>query len=184
LTLFCQYLLRYPAGLDSTAAADTMYTIPFKIQAAFIGTLLLLASLPAHAQLPTPSRTIYKCEVAGKIAYTDVPCLGAKRLDVVPARGVDKLSGTSRVGATVAREYQQEGMARALKPLLGMNEQQYATAVRRQALDARAQRECRALEAAIVDHERMEEHGLARESKETLAQDTLSLRQRYHELRC
>lgn len=162
-----------------------MYTIPFRIQAAFTGTLLLLlASLPAHAQLPAPSRTIYKCEVAGKIAYTDVPCLGAKRLDVVPARGVDKLSGTSRVGATVAREYHQENMARIWKPLLGMNEQQYATAVRRQALDARAQRECRALEAAIIDHERMEEHGLARDSRETLAHDTLSLRQRYHELRC
>lgn len=104
-----------------------MYTIPFRIKTAIGGKLLLvLASLPAHAQLPAPSRTIYKCAVAGKIAYTDVPCLGAKRLDVVPARGVDKLSGTSRVGATVAREYQQEGMARALKPLLGMNEQQYA----------------------------------------------------------
>ena len=162
-----------------------MYTIPFRIQAAFAGMLLLLlASLPAHAQLPAPSRTIYKCKVAGKIAYTDVPCLGAKRLDVVPARGVDKLSGTSRVGATVAREYHQENMARIWKPLSGMNEQQYATAVRRHGLDARARRECRALEAAIVDHERIEQHGLARESRETLAQDTLSLRQRYHELRC
>ena len=162
-----------------------MYTIPFRTQAAFTGTLLLLlALLPAHAQLPAPSRTIYKCEVAGKIAYTDVPCLGAKRLDVVPARGVDKLSGTSRVGATVAREYQQEGMARALKPLLGMNEQQYATAVRRHGLDARAQRECRALEAAIVDHERIEQQKPARQSRETLAHDTLNLRQRYHELRC
>ncbi|MEF9926678.1 MAG: hypothetical protein RR804_02490, partial [Massilia sp.] len=91
---------------------------------------------------------------------------------------------TSRVGATVAREYQQEGMARALKPLLGMNEQQYATAVRRQALDAGAQRECRALEAAIVDNECIEQLGPARDSRETLAHDTLNLRQRYHELRC
>ncbi|MEM8511747.1 hypothetical protein RCH14_001047 [Massilia sp. MP_M2] len=162
-----------------------MHTIPFRIKAAFTGNLLLLlALLPAQAQLPAPSRTIYKCEVAGKIAYTDVPCLGAKRLDVVPARGVDKLSGTSRVGVTVAREYQQENMARALKPLLGMNEQQYATAVRRHGLDAGAQRECRALEAAIVDNERIEHQGPARESREALAHDTLSLRQRYHELRC
>ena len=161
-----------------------MYTIPFRIQAAIAGKLLLLASLPAHAQLPAPSRTIYKCEVAGKIAYTDVPCLGAKRLDVVPARGVDKLSGTSRVGATVAREYHQENMARIWKPLSGMNEQQYATAVRRQALDAGAQRECRALEAAIVDNERIEQLGPARESAKALQHDTLNLRQRYHELRC
>jgi hypothetical protein len=162
-----------------------MYTIPFRIQAAFTGTLLLLlASLPAHAQLPAPSRTIYKCEVAGKIAYTDVPCLGAKRLDVVPARGVDKLSGTSRVGATVAREYHQENMARIWKPLLGMNEQQYATAVRRHGLDARAQHECRTLEAAIVDNERIEQQKPPRESRDALAHDTLSLRQRYHELRC
>ncbi|MEW7848675.1 hypothetical protein AB2N08_08245 [Massilia aurea] len=146
--------------------------------------LLALSALPAHAQLPAPSRTIYKCNVAGKIAYTDVPCLGAKRLDVVPARGVDKLSGTSRLGADVAREYHHENMARIFRPITGMNEQQYATATRRYALDASAQRACRALESAIVDNERSEQESSAGAPMESLRRDTFSLRQRYHELRC
>lgn len=55
------------------------------------GVLLMSTTLPGHAQLPAQSRTIYRCEVNGKIACTDKPCLGAKRLDVVPTRGVDKL---------------------------------------------------------------------------------------------
>jgi len=159
--------------------------IPTRIEAAVIGSLLLLlVAMPGHAQLPTPSRTIYKCETGGKIAYTDIPCLGAKRLDVVPARGVDRLSGQSRVGADVARELQQEHFARAIKPISGMNEQQFATATRRYRLDARAQRECRTLEAAIVDNEQREQRRGAREPVESLHRDTLSLRQRYRELGC
>jgi len=162
-----------------------MHTISLRIAAAVAASLLLTVScLPVHAQLPAPSRTVYKCELAGKIAYTDVPCLGAKRLDVVPARGVDKLSGTSRVGADVAREYHRENMARAFRPITEMNEQQYATATRRYALDASAQRACRALEAAIIDNERSEQQSHASEPLESLRQDTLSLRQRYRELRC
>lgn len=143
-----------------------------------------MLALPGHAQLPAPSRTIYKCEVNGKIAYTDEPCLGAQRLDVVPTRGVNKLSGQVRTGADVAREHRQENLARAIKPLSGMNEQQFSTQVRRHQLDAGAQRECRVLEADILDNEALERRGGARETVASLQQDTLALRQRYHKLRC
>jgi hypothetical protein len=47
--------------------------------------------------LPAPSRTVYKCEVGGKVTYSDSPCLGATRIDVEPTRGVSKLSGSQRV---------------------------------------------------------------------------------------
>lgn len=149
-----------------------------------VATSLLVLALPGHAQLPAPSRTIYKCEVNGKIAYTDEPCLGAQRLDVVPTRGVDKLSGQVRTGADVAREHYRESMARAVQPLTGMNPQQYSTQVRRHQLDAGAQRECRVLEADILDNEALERRGGARETIASLQQDTLALRQRYHKLRC
>ena len=143
---------------------------------------LLLLTLPGHAQLPAPSRTIYKCEVNGKIAYTDEPCLGAQRLDVMPTRGVNKLSGQTRIGADVAREHRQEGMARAFKPLTGMNEQQFATETRRYRLDASSKRECRTLEAAILDNEQRERSG--RGMVNALEQEILELRQRYHKLGC
>jgi hypothetical protein len=133
--------------------------------------------------LPAPSRTIYKCELDGKIAYTDEPCLGAQRLDVMPTRGVDKLSGQTRIGADVARERRQEGMARAFKPLTGMNEQQFATETRRYRLDARSQRECRTLEAAILNNERRERSGM-RDMERAQQQEILELRQRYRKLGC
>ena len=133
--------------------------------------------------MPAPSRTIYKCEVDDKIAYTDKPCLGAQRLDVMPTRGVNKLSGQTRIGADVAREHHQEGMARALKPLAGMNEQQFATETRRYRLDGRSKRECRTLEAAILDNEQRERSGM-RDTVDVLQQEILELRQRYHKLGC
>lgn len=141
-------------------------------------------ALPSQAQLPAPGRTIYKCDVGGKIAYTDEPCLGAQRLDIVPTRGLDKLSGQVRTGADVAREQRQENLARAIKPLSGMNEQQFATHVRRHRLEAGAQRECRTLEAALVDNERREREGGAREAMVSLQHETLALRKRYRKLGC
>lgn len=148
------------------------------------GLLLAFAVGIVHAQLPSPGLTIYKCESNGKVAYTDQPCLGAKRLDVVPNRGVDRLSGARRIGADVAREEHREQIARALRPLTGMNEQQFATETRRYQLGTNAQRECRSLESAILDNERMEQRAAGRGVMESLQRDTLSLRQRYHELRC
>lgn len=148
-----------------------------------IAVSLLLLALPGQAQLPAPSRTIYKCEVDGRIAYTDKPCLGAQRLDVMPARGVNKLSGQARIGADVAREHRQEGFARAFKPLTGMNEQQFATEARRYRLGAHSQRECRTLEAAILDNEQRE-RSEARDMVDALQQEILELRQRYHKLGC
>ncbi len=45
----------------------------------------------AHGQtLPPASRTVYKCEVNGKAVYSDSPCLGARRVDVTPKRGLDR----------------------------------------------------------------------------------------------
>lgn len=164
--------------MPTTSFTLTRTRTPYAV--AFI---LLLLTLPGQAQLPAPSRTIYKCEVDGKIAYTDQPCLGAQRLDVMPTRGVNKLSGQTRIGADVAREQRQQGMARAFKPLTGMSEQQFATETRRYRLDARSKRECRTLEAAILDNEQHERSG-TRDMMDALQQEILELRQRYHKLGC
>jgi len=166
--------------------AENIIITPARITAVGIvaGSLLPLLAVSANTHLPSPSQTIYKCEVHGKVAYTDEPCLGAKRLDVVPGRGVDRLSGTKRIGADVAREQRRDQMARALQPLTGMDEQQFTTATRRDKLGAQEQRECRTLESAILDNEEVERDVGARALMESLQQDTLSMRKRYRELRC
>ena len=49
---------------------------------------------------------------------------------------------------------------------------------------SRLQHECRYLKAAIRDNEQLEQRSSARGLIESLGQDTLSLRQRYRQLRC
>ena len=77
---------------------------------------LLSFGFHAHAQKP-----VYRCETAGKVSYSDAPCVGAKEIDATPTQGMDKMTGTSRKGADVRRDEQNAVMADALKPLTGMN---------------------------------------------------------------
>lgn len=68
---------------------------------------------PQPGSLRQPSRTVYKCEAAGKVTYSDEPCAGAVRVEVEPTRGLNKSSGSERTGADVARERRREGIAEA-----------------------------------------------------------------------
>lgn len=153
------------------------------VGAALMASFLPIAVVWAQTQLPAPGRTIYKCQVNGKFQYSDEPCIGAQRLDVVPTRGMDRLSGSARTGRDVAREIYSEQMAQALQPLSGMSTSQYATYSRRHRLSAESQRECRQLEPAILALEKAEQrsHGHA---VQTIQQDLLVLRKRYKTLAC
>jgi hypothetical protein len=97
-------------------------------------------------QLPIPSRTVFKCNQAGKTIYYDSPCLGAEKTDIEPTRGADSASGRKLIGAGVRHEQHRELMAEALKPLTGMDAKQLDTCGRRMKLPQHAQRECADLE--------------------------------------
>lgn len=45
-------------------------------------------------------KTVYRCESAGKVAYSHEPCVGAREVDTTPTQGLDKMSGHSRKGRT------------------------------------------------------------------------------------
>jgi hypothetical protein len=149
---------------------------------AVLGMSLLVAS-SALAQLPAPTRTVYKCQIEGKLRYSDEPCVGAQRIDVTPTRGVDRLSGTSRIGNDVAREIRSEQLAKALAPLSGMNAAEFATTSRRSQLSAAAQSECRQLEPAILASEK-EERSAAGANVQSTQQELFILRKRYKTLGC
>lgn len=148
-----------------------------------LGSQLACAVAPAQAQLPAPGRTIYKCEMKGKVEYSDEPCIGAKRLDVVPTRGMNRLSGTTRTGTDVAREIHTEQMAQALRPLSGMSGSEYVTFSRRHRLSAESQRECRQLEPAILGLEQAEQRSRGTVMP-LLQQELLVLRKRFKTLGC
>lgn len=158
------------------------HTSPFR--RALLACLLIYSPAFTHAQsLPAPSRVIYKCEVAGKIAYTDEPCLGAKRLDIEPSRGISKLSGKQLIGADVEREVRRELMADALRPIAGLDRKQYATLIRRANLGGAAKVECDMLDQSIPRTEAMENAALP-EARPVIQRDLLALRKRFRELPC
>ena len=144
---------------------------------------IFLPHAAAQSQLPAPNRTIYKCQVKGKVSYSDEPCVGAQRLDVVPTRGADRLSGARKTGSDVANEIRSEQFAQALAPLTGMSPSQFATASRRHHMDAASQGECRQLEAVILASEQAERRAGAG-MMESIRQDLYSLRKRYKKLGC
>ncbi len=118
---------------------------------------LAFASTQAYSQKLAPtSRSVFKCEVAGKVVYSDAPCLGAQKIDVEPTRGLSKTSGREQVGNDVRHEQYREIVADALRPLTGMDAKQLDVQGRRMKLTPDAQRECRRLDAEIPIAEKQE----------------------------
>ena len=111
-----------------------------------IAIYLLAASAATAQSLPPPSRTVYKCEQGGKIRYSDAPCLGAKKVDVEPTRGLNGSSGKELMGQDVQRERQREAFAEGLRPITGMDPGQLARAGRRSKLLPETQRACQHLD--------------------------------------
>ena len=145
---------------------------------------LLVLSLAAFAQkLPPPSRTVYKCEADGKVVYSDSPCLGAKKVDVEPTRGLNKATGTEKVGADVRAEQTNELMANALKPIFNETPEQRAKRHRRAKLSPNAQERCASLDGQLPVAEDKERQSTGAELATTQKQ-LLNSRREYKELQC
>jgi hypothetical protein len=145
-----------------------------------IGCILFIAAdtLSFAETLPAPSRSVYKCSANGVTSYSDAPCLGAKRIEIEPTRGVGK-----KEGYDIQRERYREMFAEAVRPLTGMDGKQLDIQGRRMKLSAHAQHECRALDAEIPGAERGEA-GASREQLEVIKTSLFNLRRRQRELRC
>jgi len=145
---------------------------------------LLAVLLPAIAQkLPAPSRTVYKCEADGKVVYSDSPCLGAKKVDVEPTRGLNKSTGSERVGADVRTERHNEQVAEALKPIFNETPEQRAKRHRRAKLKPDARQQCARLDEQIVALEG-KEAGAAGSGLASAQRQLLDLRTEYRSLQC
>jgi hypothetical protein len=108
-----------------------------------------ITQCPWAQTLPPPTRDVYRCELGGHVTYSETPCLGAKRVDVTPTRGLNKSSGVERTGPDVRAERLQEDMATALKPIFGETAAQRAQRHRRAKLHASARQRCQQLDNAL-----------------------------------
>lgn len=145
---------------------------------------LAFASTQAYAQkLPSTSRSVFKCEVAGRVVYSDAPCLGAQKIDVEPTRGLSKTSGREQVGNDVRHEQYREIVADALHPLTGMDAKQLDVQGRRMKLTLDEQLECRRLDAQIPAAEKQEKLVKQQALADVQAQ-LLRMRRSFRELGC
>ena len=156
------------------------------VGAACLAVALLVEARAAVAQsttLPQPSRTVYKCTVAGKVVYTDDPCVGAQLVNVEPTRGMNKSSGKELTGTDVRRERQNEVFAEAIKPITGKTPQQLDVQRKRFYLSAQAKAECAALDRDVAQTE-VRESAVPVEQNAPIQRELFALRKRHRELRC
>lgn len=146
--------------------------------------LVLLTPVAMATGLPPPSRTVYKCEGGGKVHYSDSPCVGAKKVDVTPTRGLNKSSGRELTGADVRRERQSEQFAEGLRPLTGMSHQQLDQFGRRMKLPPEAQRECRMLDGSLTNAEKSERAAQGTPALNAAQVELFKQRKRYRDLGC
>ena len=128
---------------------------------------------------------VYRCEVDGKVRYSDEPCLGAKRVDVRPTRGLDKMSGKSLKGADVRTEESNRYVAEALRPIYRETPDQRATRHRRARnhLTPEETAECYLTDSRLGRLEAEEKTAMGRELQQ-VQQNLLKARQRHRKLRC
>lgn len=149
----------------------------------FIVASTLALELACAQSLPAPSRTVFKCEAEGRTYYSDSPCLGARRIDVEPTRGLNKTTGNEKVGRDVASEIRREQIATAVRPLTGLDNKQFEVQGRRQKLTADAQRRCQSLDMLRPKLERQEAQAPS-SARHQLQSELLNLRAEYRRLGC
>ncbi|CAN5190773.1 hypothetical protein BH10PSE16_BH10PSE16_39050 [soil metagenome] len=121
------------------------------------------------------SQPTYKCVTAGKVAYSDEPCVGAIVVDTTPTQGLDKITGTSKKGADVQKIEFNKAMAEALKPVFNETPDQRSQRHKRSKLLELDKLECGRLEGEIQDKRVMD-------TRELVA--LYQARKRYKDLKC
>lgn len=145
-----------------------------------------IASIGWMALFISPSMAqVYRCEVNGKASYSDEPCLAAKRVDVTPTRGLDKLSGKSQKGREVRREEHNKILADVERPLLRRTPEERATYSRRARnhLTPEEMAECYVRDPRIESLEKEEKTAKGAELQQ-VQQQLLKERRRQRELKC
>jgi hypothetical protein len=148
-----------------------------------IAALTIAASSVAAQSLPPTSRTVYRCDDGNKVLYSDAPCLGAKRVDVEPTRGLNKSTGREQIGQDVRREKHNEQLAEALRPLFNETPEQRATRHKRFKLEPLAKVECARLDAEMPQLE-AKERSAKGETLGTVQRELLVPRTRVQKLGC
>lgn len=161
----------------------TNHTFSRAFLTAAVAALALGLTQGQTLKLPPTSRTVFKCEVAGKTVYSDSPCLGAQKVNVEPTRGLNKTSGREQVGNDVRSEQYREMFANAVRPLTGMDAKQLDVEGRRMKLTKDVQRECQRLDVEISVAEK-EEKQVKQQALSDVRAQLFRIRQNFQKQGC
>ncbi len=139
---------------------------------------LVCCAAPAFAQKP-----VYRCETAGRVSYSDAPCVGAKEIDATPTQGMDKMTGKSRKGQDVQRAERNAAFAEAFQPLTGMNADEYRVYQRRFKLSPADKLECARLDNRLPGLKQAAQTAAANDLAQAEV-DLYKARKRFHDLNC
>ena len=134
---------------------------------------LVLAGAASVCQ--AQSQPTYKCVTAGKVAYSDEPCVGATVVDTTPTQGLDKITGISKKGADVQKIEFNKAMAEAWRPIFAETPEQRSQRHKRWKLPGSDQLECARLEGQVQGKRVMD-------TREEVA--LFQARKRYKDLKC
>lgn len=126
---------------------------------------------------------VYRCETAGKVAYSDTPCVGATVVDITPTQGMDKMSGKSRKSYELQRADVTHAVDDALKPLTDKSRGEMEVMRRRVNLTSNAQQDCARLDARLPALEQGARDSAAK-NKSQADFDLYEARKRYFDLKC
>lgn len=143
-------------------------------------TAVLLAALTVGSAF---GQQVYRCETAGKVSYSDAPCVGAKVIDATPTQGVDKMAGQSRKGREVQRDEFNRQLDGAIRPLTGRSHDDMNVMRKRVHLPAKDQQQCARLDGLLptIEADALAARG---EAKARADVDLYKARKQFFGLKC
>jgi len=148
------------------------------LQRSLILLALVCCAAPAFAQ-----KSVYRCETAGRVSYSDAPCVGATEIDATPTQGMDKMTGKSRKGNDVQRAERNAAFAEAIQPLSGMNADEYRVYQHRFKLSPADKLECARLDNRLPALNKSVQAAAAHDLAQAEV-DLYKARKRFNDLNC
>ena len=154
---------------------------PIMQKTGIIATLAMAACL--SMTLPAMAQQVYRCEVNGKVSYSNEPCQGAKVVNTTPAQSSDKTSDQQQKNLDTLKAELERNNATKTRALAAKTPEDPEVAKRRENLTPLAKHSCSLLDQSLPQLRENAAHGTP-ENKEKADIQLYKARKAFQDLRC
>ena len=129
------------------------------------------------------AQQVYRCEVNGKVSYSNEPCQGAKVVNTTPAQSSDRTSGQQRKDMDALKAELERNNATKTRALAAKTPEDPEVAKRRENLTPLAKHSCSLLDQSLPQLRENAAHGTP-ENKEKADIQLYKARKAFQDLRC